>query len=376
MSNPLQWWTERNAKKRAWALAAPVLKAIDEGLAAFRSQGDESPYLRNERSHIIKDLQNRAQRIRYVADKVAAASDLPRLENVINTGLQEVERGRELHENQQKLYQRIQHADSEVKSFLPLAQGAPIAVAQKHRNIVNGIKNLRNELAYEKRQAEFYRLLKNIESEVKNHRGWLENMQSSAAELKAAREQLEALRTSSAWSTNQAAEESLTIAEHNLKAAEVAREGANWQRARNQVRDAIVHIQAARIACDRTLSQAQEEIAMWRKFAPQSPDYSQMRATLQSFPENIGQAELVRWVQFRSEIESQIDRSAAEVMRLFRQLPLKVSPVPDWKERDLDLHRKFANAVKDATEQVTSLLRQRHQKRRRSRTTRSWQAPG
>ena len=373
MSNPLQWLAARNNKKRAWALAGPALKTIEEEIAAWNHEPmvREFPYLRNEKSSMVKDLCARAERIRKLAAWITAASEIARLENIINTGLKEVSRAHELLVNQQRLCQRIQSVDSEIKKFLTMAQGAPITVAKMHRNKMVRIRESRESLERAKHQGEFYLTLNELEKETKSHGAWLQEMETSAAELKMAMERFESLRMSSAWNANSAARENLVNAEGCLKAAESSRERANWKGARYHVQQAIHSVEAARIACDKSLSQAQEEIAMWRKFAAQSHDFSQMRATLESFHENIGQADLVRWLQFRSELELQIDKSVTQVMPLFRQLPHKVSPVPDWKESDLELHCKFANAVKDASEQVASLLRQRHQKRRRSRTTRS-----
>jgi hypothetical protein len=370
INRPLKWLATRNLKLRAKSLATPVLETLEQEIRALQegSKFLRDEYLRSEVQKKIKELYKSHKNILDACTSNALEREshgIPWLEKKIDSGLQAVERSEDARRERVSLVKRIQSADAALNAILAVVMDLPSGAAKEHRDAMTSIRRLRAELANEKRQRQFYSAMERLEVEIQEHRMWIEGMESVWRELLRAKEQLDSLVSLGAWETTKGGAEGVEQARRHLTFATNAWNAGRWPKSASCTQDAIRQIELVRNTADRTLSQARDEIAMWRTFIQTSRSYPEMKRLLASFPAELSGTDLQRWEDYRHETSRQIAAAAFGTAHLRKKMPFRSFSVLDWKEQSCESHCNFAREVREGCEEIVSLLTARHQKRRR-----------
>jgi hypothetical protein len=374
---PLQWLTNRTLRAAARTMAAPVLEAIENEIQIFESSAKLLPelYLRAELQARLKELQKARTHITDAAQSNALRQPrmgLSWLEKNVGKGLEVVQRSEDARRERDKLHERIQAVDAALEAVYAATTDLPGGAAKEHRDAIFQIRHLRAKLANEKRQREFHATLKELEIEIRGHQAWIEGMGTAWRELGRARVQLESLLSTDSWRTMKDGGDHVEQAQSHIADGTRAWNGGRWPKTVSAAQGAMRQIELVRDASDRTLNQARDEIAMWKKFVEVPRSFPEMKEALAGFPAELPGIDLQRWEDYRQESARQINTAASQVAQLAERLPFRVCSVLDWKEKRFEAHSDFAREVRENCKETVALLEKRHrQRRRRYRSPRS-----
>ncbi len=363
----LKWLGHQSLKSKAQALGAPAITTMEGEMQACRERLRSGPeFLRRQLEVQVGMLRKACQRITDASTEYSLEKGgIERLQTMVDRGVLIVGESQSLRRGHDNIKKKIEKADAERNHMNSAVQSLPRGALRENGDALKTITRLCRQLEGEHRQQKFYDTLRQLEREVQQHSLWLESMKSNAMQLAEIQSELKSLRTSITAMISGVAAENMERAEQQIILARRAWEQGNTGIAGNQIKDAALCLKTARNACDRTLTQAHDELAMWRQFIQTARSYTGMKAMICSFSTELPESDLQRWIDYRQESEKEISVSAALVAQTLRELPFRAAPVLPWHESDTGALCEFAQTVNTKCREMISLLEKRHQKRRR-----------
>lgn len=364
MMNPIQWIVIRRKKVRANVLAAPALSQIANERKTWKALANSSTsvYLQREQNSWVQKLRKAYKAITDAKNPEAlkrVGIGTEYLEKVIRQGEGMAEESQKARSDHEELRQRLAEVDAKMISMYGVSGTIPKGAMKECHQTLADLRDLRSSIFYQKHQREFHLDLRTLEHELEHHLRWLKDMEWIRLQLDQSRNQMDLLLTSTAWDATKSATESANQAHRTLESAVRAWNVGRTGQAKELIAKTANHIETARKFCDRSWQQAHEEIKMWKAFLDRSSGYPVMKTAIAALPADLPQAELQKWIDWRSEAEREIGAAASKTTDLLGTLPYRSVTVLLWDEINNAAHIRFAQAVTKSCKETIDLLSNR-----------------